>query len=221
MLRTPLQAIRRRCIPAASAGRSARRLYADETTTGRAAASKLNRVESRLPRFLRRFTAPLRQAPVSHVAAFFVLHELTAVVPLFGLAAFFHYSQWLPPYLAQGQWVREGTERVFRWLRKRGWITDEDDRGHHTWAARGEGGVRLAVEIATAYVITKALLPLRIPLSIWLTPWFARWTVLPATSWFRRTFWKAKTSKITPAATTRADAARSVKPLPTDGLDKK
>lgn len=35
-------------------------------------------------------------------------------------------------------------------------------------------GARLVVEFATAYAITKALLPVRIAASVWATPWFAK-----------------------------------------------
>lgn len=38
----------------------------------------------------------------------------------------------------------------------------------------GEKGSRILVEVATAYAITKVLLPARIVLSVWGTPWFAR-----------------------------------------------
>ena len=42
-----------------------------------------------------------------------------------------------------------------------------------------EGGVRLVIEFATAYAITKALLPLRLIGSVWATPWFAMVVVVP------------------------------------------
>lgn len=52
----------------------------------------------------------------------------------------------------------------------------------------GEGrygsGTRIVLEVATAYAITKALLPLRIIGSVWATPWFAR-RVLGALKRFR------------------------------------
>lgn len=35
-------------------------------------------------------------------------------------------------------------------------------------------GVRLILEFATAYIITKALMPVRIAVSVWATPWFSR-----------------------------------------------
>lgn len=37
-----------------------------------------------------------------------------------------------------------------------------------------EGGSRVVVEVATAYTITKVLLPVRIIFSVAVTPWFAR-----------------------------------------------
>ena len=165
------------------------------------AASRIERLESRLPRVLRRFTAPLRRAPVSHITAFLLLHELTAVVPLFGLAGLFHYTQWLPPFISEGKWVSEGVDKFGRWLRKRGWIDgveEEDARKHQgrtKWWDRGQGGTRIVVEFATAYAVTKALLPLRLPLSVWLTPWFARWTVLPLTTRLKAVFYRSKAAR--------------------------
>jgi hypothetical protein len=35
-------------------------------------------------------------------------------------------------------------------------------------------GARIVIEVAAAYAITKALLPVRLILSVWATPWFAR-----------------------------------------------
>ena len=58
------------------------------------------------------------------------------------------------------------------------------------WWGRGENGVRIVVELATAYAITKAFLPLRLVLSVSLTPWFARWTVLPVMARLKGMFGK-------------------------------
>lgn len=110
-----------------------------------ASSSRLSRIESRLPRFLQRYTKPLRNAPISHISAFLILHELTAVVPLFGLTAFFHYASWLPPYITEGAWVAQGVERFGKYLRKKGWLGDEEGRGA-TWWGKGEGGMKIVME---------------------------------------------------------------------------
>lgn len=206
--------LRRRLFARVTSGQSASRPHQRRYATSPVPAepaSRINRIESRLPRFLRRFTTPLRHAPVSHISAFLILHELTAIVPLFGLAAFFHYSNWLPPYISEGKWVSEGTERFGRYLRKKGWITDDEGAKGGKWYGRGEGGVRVVVELATAYAITKALLPLRLVLSVWATPWFARWTVLPVMGVVKRV-WQRSGAKpgVSGAAGTGAMAAGAV-----------
>lgn len=50
----------------------------------------------------------------------------------------------------------------------------------------GESGSRILVEVATAYAITKVLLPARIVLSVWATPWFARVVLSRVGGLFRR-----------------------------------
>ena len=161
------------------------------------------RILHRTPRFLRPTLSALHSAPLTHVTAFLILHELTAIIPLFGLAGAFHYYNWLPPFFAEGKWVVSGVEKFGSWFKKRGWIKEgektsleadvgEDGKGTmkvekretrkstvFKWWNRGEGGVRWVVEFATAYAVVKALLPLRIVLSVWGAPWFARWTVVP------------------------------------------
>lgn len=164
--------------------------------------SRLTRIESRTPKFLRRYIQPLRNAPISHISAFLILHELTAIVPLFGLAAAFHYTNWLPPFISEGKWVSDGVEKFGRYMRKKGWISEEERGGR--WFGRGETGTRVVVELATAYAVTKALLPLRLVLSVWGTPWFATWTVLPVT---RRLAGLFKRKKAVSAATTGSAAA--------------
>ena len=45
---------------------------------------------------------------------------------------------------------------------------------------------------ATAYAITKALLPLRLILSVASTPWFARVAIVPGTNLIRSIFTRRK-----------------------------
>ncbi|KAI9682467.1 MAG: hypothetical protein M1829_000259 [Trizodia sp. TS-e1964] len=128
--------------------------------------SRVDRIFSRrksirflIPKVLQRYGAPLRAAPISHLTSFLVLHELTAIVPLFGLAACFHYTNWLPPYISEGQLVSKGVERFGKWFRKRGWLGPEAEgellsrRGR--WWGKGESGLRLVVEFGTAMATTE------------------------------------------------------------------
>lgn len=87
-------------------------------------------------------------------------------------------------------------------MKKKGWVGE--DGGKARWWGRGEKGVRIVVELATAYAITKALLPLRLVGSVWATPWFARWTVLPVTRWLGGLFRRGKAKKTVDAAGTGA-----------------
>jgi hypothetical protein len=73
------------------------RLFRRFESTDTKTSARANRVLDRVPKFLRRYTDVLRNAPVSHIVAFLILHEITAIVPLVGLAGYFHYANWLPP----------------------------------------------------------------------------------------------------------------------------
>jgi len=120
---------------------------------------RLESLNARLPRFLHRYTTPLFNAPITHISAFLILHEITAVVPLLTLAGVFHFSGWMPPFISEGKWVSDGMAKFGRWFRRKGWIRDGDTVGADgkggkvgkrgrfgVWWNRGEGGVRLVVE---------------------------------------------------------------------------
>ncbi|KAF2871157.1 hypothetical protein BDV95DRAFT_494785 [Massariosphaeria phaeospora] len=164
--------------------------------------SRIERFNRRLPKFLHKHTNALASAPFTHITSFLILHELTAIVPLLGLAATFHYTQWLPPWFAEGAWILQGVDRFGKYFKKKGWIRGgEAEKAEREVKLRrrrdriwnmGEGGSRLVVEFATAYAVTKMLLPLRIVLSVWGTPWFATRTVVPVTTWFKRHFGRGK-----------------------------
>ncbi len=174
------------------------------------ARSRVDRFIHRTPRFLHPTLNGLRQAPVSHVAAFLILHEITAIDPLFGLDGDFHYWHWLPPYFAEGAWISAGVEKFGRYFRKKGWISESDEReveeqtkegkaqkfenkNVSRWFDRGESATRWVVEFATAYAVVKALLPARILVSVWGSPWFARFAVIPIGNATRSLFRRNKT----------------------------
>lgn len=113
--------------------------------TSEKARARLERLVSRLPKFLQAYTRPLLNAPVTHISAFLLLHELTAVIPLFVLAGTFHYTQWLPSSIGDGPLVGDGVEKFERYFRKRGWL-GEEARGNFEWWGNGKGASRTVVE---------------------------------------------------------------------------
>jgi hypothetical protein len=164
-----------------------------------------------VPRFLQPYTTPLLTAPVSHITSFLILHELTAIIPLVGLATTFHYTNWLPPYISEGAWVKEGVEKFGRYFRKKGWFGEGGGRREGAWTF-SENGVKIVVEVATAWAVTKALLPLRLVVSVWGTPWFARVFVTPITRWTSKAFRRGrnKTTVVSGAAGAGSVAAGAV-----------
>jgi Hypothetical protein FLILHELTA len=164
-------------------------------------ADRIQRILRRTPKFLRPTLSALHNAPLTHITAFLILHEITAIAPLVGLVGAFHYFQWLPPFFAEGKWVVSGVEKFGNYFRRKGWIEAGDTQEAKVlaesgkagtvervkqkkgvaskWWGRGETGTRLLVEVATAYAVVKVLLPLRLIVSVWGAPWFARWTVVP------------------------------------------
>lgn len=85
-------------------------------------------------------------------------------------------------------------ERFGRWFGRRGWFgfepqsKSEQDVGEDGKEGIGEeevverwgvsaGSGRILVEVATAYALTKVLLPVRVVVSVWAAPWFARTVV--------------------------------------------
>jgi hypothetical protein len=88
--------------------------------------SRIERFNRRLPKFLHKYTNALGNAPVTHITSFLILHELTAIIPLFGLAGYFHYTHWLPPWFAEGAWIASGVERFGRYFKRKGWIRSDE-----------------------------------------------------------------------------------------------
>lgn len=99
--------------------------------------------------------------------------------------------------------MKEGVDKFGRYFKRKGWINGEDEEGRiEGWEKRekvwglSEGGVRVVVEFATAYAVTKALLPARLILSVWATPWFARISVIPITNRITRLFRRGNTGRV-------------------------
>lgn len=123
--------------------------------------SRLERVNGRLPLFLQRYTKPLLTAPLTHVSSFLLLHELTAIVPLIGLIATFHYTHWLPPYISQGEFFSKTVEKTGTYMRKKGWLGEEGKTRRNKWWSLGEGGSRLVVEYVHRHTVELVSRPQR------------------------------------------------------------
>ncbi|KAH8177166.1 hypothetical protein LIA77_02248 [Sarocladium implicatum] len=159
-------------------------------------ASRVDRITSKLPRRLQKYTSRLRDAPFSHVVSFLILHELTAIVPLFALFGLFHYTDLVPTaYVTNhfGGYVEAGIARFERYFSKKGWFgfgqeddgdtqpirrgASEEERAAHAedvlQRSLADNKYKILTEVALAYAITKAALPIRIIGSVWATPWFA------------------------------------------------
>lgn len=117
------------------------RFQSTKTTGPPQAASTISRFDrfiARTPtKFLRNRLQVLKNAPLTHVTAFLLLHEVTAIVPLFGLASAFHYYEWLPPYFAEGAWVLKGVSMFGNYFRRKGWIDAADADEAKTLAKEG------------------------------------------------------------------------------------
>lgn len=129
----------------------------------------------KLPPFLHPYFANFLNFPVSHLTSFLVLHELTAVVPLFGLWSLFTHLDWpaastitelLPPAL-----VQSGEKYIGAMAERNSWSDLAADN-----VLRG----------ALAYGVVKVLMPVRALLSVLATPWFAERVVIPITRLLNR-----------------------------------
>lgn len=142
-----------------------------------------DRARSLFPKFMRRYAERINNAPVSHIASFFIVHEITAVVPLFGLWGLLYYLEYVPVGIPEVI-IEEGSRFIQKMAERNDW----------QMVAHAEKGSRIIVQGATAYFIVKAILPLRLIFSLWAMPWFARRCVVPVNSRIVRLF-KGRISK--------------------------
>ncbi|KAJ2096827.1 hypothetical protein GGI09_004161 [Coemansia sp. S100] len=114
----------------------------------------------------RRQLLAFKQRPASHITAFAVLHELTAVVPLVGV---YYALDYLQPQMPFPQSVLEEGNRYINKLRTYAGLEQLD------------ADSPVLLHLATSYAVVKAAAPLRIAASLALTPWFSRWCIVPIT----------------------------------------
>lgn len=137
--------------------------------------NKEHPILKRTPKFLHRYFGRVLTAPGSHIVAFLILHEITAIVPLFALWYAFHHYGFIPTGIPD--WILgKGIDFVNVLAEKYNWGL----------MAKAADSSRILMEGAAAYSIVKITLPLRAAFSIMLMPWFARIFVLPITGLFKR-----------------------------------
>ncbi|ROT39011.1 hypothetical protein SODALDRAFT_350272 [Sodiomyces alkalinus F11] len=132
---------------------------------------RVTRILNRLPPRLQKYTTALRSAPVSHIVAFLVLHEITAVVPLLALFALFHYTAIAPLDYVTDHWashVRDGAAKAERYFTRKGWFGfgrddrhkdhhDDDDDAGPTVGGQATGGIHNGGAAASASASTATL----------------------------------------------------------------
>lgn len=127
------------------------------------------------PKFMAKYAAKIGGAPMSHLTSFLLIHELTAIVPLFGIWGAFYYLDYVP--LGMPDWLIEnGSEFIRKMAQRNNW----DIMLH------AETGAKIVAQGAASYAIVKAVLPLRLIFSLWCTPWVARRVVGPILGAFKR-----------------------------------
>lgn len=132
-------------------------------------AARSSRASKLFPRFLRTYAERVTKAPFSHITSFLILHELSAIVPLFGVWGLFYYFDYYPLGLFPDWVIQKGSGFIRRMAERNDW----------QFVLNATTGSKLVLQGAAAYAIVKASLPVRLVFSVWAMPWFARWFVIP------------------------------------------
>ncbi|KAI1354935.1 hypothetical protein F5Y01DRAFT_271702 [Xylaria sp. FL0043] len=85
----------------------------------------LTRASRFLPQRLQTSLQNLRSAPLSHVGAFLMLHEITAILPIFGLTYAFYALDWVPTSWVLGPWAawaEDGLKKYVPYFRRKHWF---------------------------------------------------------------------------------------------------
>lgn len=138
-------------------------------------AQEKNPILKRVPKFLQPYTRGFINAPVSHVTAFIILHEITALIPLIGFWYLFHKHPGLIPLDLPSWAIERGSKIIDSSMAK---FDFADYSLHDKFNFIKEG--------AYAFVVVKFLLPFRVMFSLTLMPWFAKWFIIPFTKMFKK-----------------------------------
>ena len=124
----------------------------------------------RIPKFIWPYAERFAQAPFSHVTAFAILHELTAMVPLIGIWYFLFKFQIIPT-LDAPEWVAEKGKEVI----------EKSTKNFNFEEYTLEEKARFIMDGVYSYIIVKGLFPLRVLVSFLAMPFVAKYFVVPFT----------------------------------------
>lgn len=123
--------------------------------------------------------------------AFLVLHEITAIAPLYPLYSLLQYTDVLPTpseLLTRSETLRNLSQSAAEKAQR---VAEKYDLFGGGTTAKADGRERSdeterkILSLSMAYLLVKIAMPIRLTLSLALTPAFARWVVVPATRWVR------------------------------------
>ena len=117
------------------------------------------------PRFSRYFDKLLEASPIPTIASFFILHELTAIIPLFSVWYLLYNWNILGDINLSGDFITQCSDAIERLVGTR--------------ASEFADKHRLIISGALSYALVKILAPARILVSLWGAPYVARWMVIP------------------------------------------
>ncbi|KAK9356959.1 hypothetical protein V1523DRAFT_400107 [Lipomyces doorenjongii] len=152
---------------------------------------RMKRILDKLPASMRPHAERLMNAPGSYVFTFLLIHEVTAVAPLFGLMWLFQVTDWMPP-LPEGL-MEAGKEFYSKAVSIEQFPLIMRCQFPNTQIPQdslpegSESATKLILQGATAFAIVKMILPLRVAFSLLITPWFARRSVIPLVNRMQKT----------------------------------
>ncbi|KAJ2340724.1 hypothetical protein GGF43_006345 [Coemansia sp. RSA 2618] len=132
----------------------------------------------------RKYLARFRDRPASHITAFAVLHEITAIAPL--AAVYYTLDYFSPKTTVFPDHILNEGNRFIGKLRAYVGLEQLDPASP------------VLAHLVTSYAIVKAAAPVRIAASVAMTPWVARWCVVPVAKVFERMWPKALRKNKTP-----------------------
>jgi hypothetical protein len=117
-----------------------------------------------------KYLTQFQSQPTSYFISFFILHEITAIVPIPLFYLTFQYLDVTLPFLSD----TTNPTRVLKILQYFGIHSGEESINTESIET-----AKMILYATAAYGVVKLLLPVRVALSVYWTPWMAKWVVGP------------------------------------------